>query len=957
MDKRCVNLFVALLVMVSLMYSTAGAFPTNNVTDFDPNTNIIAAGRWSYLIVDEPWVTDPTLMTEHNLSEGNDNWWWDNGIQTNTYYVTSTGDFKTDEKDIIFSYAVGPGENGEISVQGVYNGADGHVRIIRTSDADPNVINMFGHVVFWDTAIDGDCIDLKIVASVGDDIMFFGETPPPANPFAAKNLNVTLSPFVPGLIASNGATNNVADFDPTTNQIAGGRWSYLWDHKNFDPPGPELMTEHNPGEPADNWWKNRSGALNSNFVATTGTFKVEDVSRVFYNYTIGVGEDGSWEILGTFDPLGDTNGRVRIIQTTDTCPGSFDVDFNEPNIALWDSATDGTDINLAITAAVGNDILIECTITDTRYWVPANINVSIFKPFAIYTPSAGEALVATSPYDITWEVRPSVSHVDIELSTDGGANWQPVVSNLPNSGFFRWQVFEPLLMLNGEVYNNVKLAITDVAGSGNSGVSDAFAIYECLLLGDVTHDCRVLLDDLNALIGSWLNCVNPFNPAYCDQFAPTWSGPTFREFSGTNQGDAFRSIYTNAVSWTRSHGFEVTQTSIAWEDLEPFEPNSVNHVWNQQYLDNFGARILTFREEGAFELPILVIDDPTMTWPAGGGEQIGTDYVEDWKNYVERVVRFLRKAPYNVEYFQIWNEPYDTSCGHWNGTLYGFITNVHLPAAEVIHALGGKVVYGGWPTCGTIAEYAALLDAHNAWETIDVLSAHYRSNDYTVLNDLWNEANNRGFPDMQVWVTEVGFASNVEFITSYYPSAFYDVIANNYDSQHDFKLMYYAEQSPNDPNAFGYHKTLYSGESLYNIGITLQTLADLLDGTAVSAYTNTTNDRGLTPGTTVATDSGLETFQVDSTVIVSAVHVKADEVVDPATDTITISYPEFTSPAQIASIERVDMAGYTTAPTSVVYAPGLQVTVPVWDDAASPVRTTWGYGYPIYHCYVKVTKN
>lgn len=58
----------------------------------------------------------------------------------------------------------------------------------------------------------------------------------------------------------------------------------------------------------------------------------------------------------------------------------------------------------------------------------------------ILTPNGGENLFSTSNYNITWNVI-GTNIVDLDYSTDGGANWLSIVQNLPASpGTYNWVV-------------------------------------------------------------------------------------------------------------------------------------------------------------------------------------------------------------------------------------------------------------------------------------------------------------------------------------------------------------------------------------------------------------------------------------------------------------------------------------------------------------------------------------
>lgn len=73
----------------------------------------------------------------------------------------------------------------------------------------------------------------------------------------------------------------------------------------------------------------------------------------------------------------------------------------------------------------------------------------------------------------------------------------------------------------------------------------------------------------------------------------------------------------------------------------------------------------------------------------------------DWTAYVTAAVAHYSAPPFNVRYFQIWNEL--NGPGFWNITNDGnayqeFTDQIYNPAAAIIHSFGGRVVFAGW-TC------------------------------------------------------------------------------------------------------------------------------------------------------------------------------------------------------------------------------------------------------------------
>ena len=96
----------------------------------------------------------------------------------------------------------------------------------------------------------------------------------------------------------------------------------------------------------------------------------------------------------------------------------------------------------------------------------------------------------------------------------------------------------------------------------------------------------------------------------------------------------------------------------------------------------------------------------------------------DWCAYCEYVVAILAAPPSGLTYFQIWNEP-TTEAGFFHDSPEEFVDRILIPAAEIIYAHGGKVIFGGWPCCNTLEEMNHLLCYHDAWRYVDILDVHY----------------------------------------------------------------------------------------------------------------------------------------------------------------------------------------------------------------------------------------
>lgn len=337
----------------------------------------------------------------------------------------------------------------------------------------------------------------------------------------------------------------------------------------------------------------------------------------------------------------------------------------------------------------------------------------------------------------------------------------------------------------------------------------------------------------------------------------------FAQFLGVNQG------------YPKPEGPDRYLTSyrqdLPWGDLQPEGPGK----WNEPYLADWGKAVLEHRKFGAERMPVLLY---TTGWAArkkawsftvagkrydvqawAPGQDVNTrqatvtdlatgkvenskldagrmppERVGDWEAYVERVVSFLSRPPYNVRYFQIWNEANDVGLtGFWNGTMDDYMETIHLPAAKIIRRHGGKVVYGGYPCNGSMEHYLGILDKHRAWDTLDVLDIHYFPlSAWQCLYDRVSRDKRR----LAIWQTEVGFVPTPIWVPNNYPRFFHWAISHDWKPDR-YKFFQFASWSPDDPKAYGYNCNFYRGETLTFHGKALMTLGGLLEAPVVKPYT------------------------------------------------------------------------------------------------------------------------
>lgn len=167
--------------------------------------------------------------------------------------------------------------------------------------------------------------------------------------------------------------------------------------------------------------------------------------------------------------------------------------------------------------------------------------------------------------------------------------------------------------------------------------------------------------------------------------------------------------------------------------------------------------------------------------------------VQYWERYVDAVVRRYSTPPFNVKYFQIWNEASgplaggDPQSSFWHGPNYNedrsrakpyesamrdYVERIHIPAAQIIRKYHAYVVYGGWPDQGGLDTYLQWLEFKSpAYGTrmldwVDYLDIHYLGTpDMEVLYQRYvARGHARG-----IWQTEIGdrYITNPHFLPGY----------------------------------------------------------------------------------------------------------------------------------------------------------------------------------------------
>eukprot|EP01043_Picozoa_sp_COSAG02_P027542 COSAG02_NODE_1631_length_11575_cov_5.514639_6_plen_205_part_00 len=166
------------------------------------------------------------------------------------------------------------------------------------------------------------------------------------------------------------------------------------------------------------------------------------------------------------------------------------------------------------------------------------------------------------------------------------------------------------------------------------------------------------------------------------------------DFSGAVYGMS-PSLGDTGVGWNRDLGVGL----FDWSELQP--NRSSPFLW-----DKADAAVAAAQQHGSRILPILAYTPGWAQTQPAGCHYAATNR-SDWERYVSATVaRYMGKG---VTHWQIWNEPGWPNKPYYCGTEASFVLEVYLPAARIIRAQGGKIVFGGWVSIYGIEAFKELL--------------------------------------------------------------------------------------------------------------------------------------------------------------------------------------------------------------------------------------------------------
>lgn len=252
---------------------------------------------------------------------------------------------------------------------------------------------------------------------------------------------------------------------------------------------------------------------------------------------------------------------------------------------------------------------------------------------------------------------------------------------------------------------------------------------------------------------------------------PRPPGVTWNDFCGV--------VYL-APPETMDHlGLGWTRQDFSWNEIE-----RSNDQWNWRIPDQL---VMEAHAQGVGFLPLLAC---TAEWAASKEGDVFSPprNVSDWEDFVEHVVARYSRPPFNLRYFQVWNEPTWEPLTFWHATGPEWVDQIFLPAAKIIRRYGGRVVFGGWPVADAAHLFQAL-DYHEAWRWTDIVDIHYFENSiWQVLYDRYIQTGKcHG-----IWQTEIGFHTFPQYLPNCYLRAAHWVLRHGWTEPNQYKLFWFA---------------------------------------------------------------------------------------------------------------------------------------------------------------------
>ena len=385
---------------------------------------------------------------------------------------------------------------------------------------------------------------------------------------------------------------------------------------------------------------------------------------------------------------------------------------------------------------------------------------------------------------------------------------------------------------------------SDAAAQPESGVQDASN-------GD--GDAAALPSDANA--GADAHGGRPDGGG---QDAAAWSPPplargvTLSNFTGAVYGVETKYNSLLGMGWNRA------PQQLTWSQVEP---SKGTYDWKA------GDDLVTANHANGVEVLPLLAGVPGWAQSAcdAGAGNCGwypPANPSDWTDFVTAFVSHYVAPPFDLRYFEIWNEPGQYG-NFWPLDYQSFVDDIFNPAAQIVRQHGGLVVFGGYPCdeCGQpwtvdamdAFSFDTMLSYHGAWQNTDVLNIHYDPlKDWKSLYGTWVAT---GKITGGIWQTEVGWDDNPSRYTAFYlQSLTWALSAGNWaQNAQRYKLMWYAGEGPDPKDLVD-----VGAGALTPTGVQLSTMNSALGGGELSVFTAFDSDiQNPAPGFRVTLLAGL----------------------------------------------------------------------------------------------------
>lgn len=285
---------------------------------------------------------------------------------------------------------------------------------------------------------------------------------------------------------------------------------------------------------------------------------------------------------------------------------------------------------------------------------------------------------------------------------------------------------------------------------------------------------------------------------------------TFSDMNGSN-GDINKTL-------SDEMGLSIVRLDVAWNKIE--RTKGV-YDWSE-----YDKKILTIRKQGLQVLPVLAY---TPEWNRLVPNKIGSPpkNYSSWVNFVRAAVTRYSQKPYNLKYFQVWNEP-TKKANFWLGTNDDFVNNIYIPAAQEIRSKGGMVVFGGWPASNSMNELDRIMFKLGAVKYTDIIDFHYGNEG--PYNHLYKKYLQPGFVK-GIWQTELGYRTEPDGLLRIYLTIFHWMLLHDWSSNDQYKLFWYPGWGTREKELRGLTTTLISRDIVpTNNGSQLRLLNSLYGG-------------------------------------------------------------------------------------------------------------------------------